>query len=105
MGNSYPHFNVTSLSYIVCTRGVDLYNIISTYKMTFPENEEMKLSKEAFNEILIQVGIHESGFSLIFDDSTHNILDQALFLKFYTLLDVSGFENVPILVESIIFFL
>lgn len=66
MGNSYPHFNLTSLSYIICTTPSDLINIIKIYKNKYPNEEDLKVTKDSFSEILIQANIHESGKLIFF---------------------------------------
>jgi hypothetical protein len=74
MGNNHPQFNVTSLSYIVCTTQQDLLRVLHLHNdksknSQFEEDAEtgeakMKVSKDGFNEILIEADIHESGSAL-----------------------------------------
>ena len=93
MGNSYPHFNITSLSYIVCCTPSDLMKIITIYKNKLQEegeaggggggsDENLKITKEKFNEILILSNIHESGHPPIPNSllSTLSILESLLLL-------------------------
>jgi hypothetical protein len=76
MGNRHPHFNVTSLSYIVCTSQRDLVHILQIYHAKIPQFEEdlqgdgeekaMKVSKNGFSEILMEANVHDSGqFNII----------------------------------------
>jgi hypothetical protein len=62
MGAGYPHFHITSLSYIVCTQKVDILKIIEVYQRKYSDSDEfMKVTIDILSEILIDANIHESG--------------------------------------------
>jgi hypothetical protein len=62
MGASYPHFNISSLSYIVCTQQADILKLIELYRIKCPESDErMNVTREILQELLVEANIHESG--------------------------------------------
>ena len=107
-GNNLRHFNVDALSYIVVSTKTDIKRIISIYETkakdieNFPSTPDMKLSKDVFVEILNIADIHQSGMIRYFTMSIllMCLLDQDLFVKYFTMLDVSGFDEVSLMVSA-----